>query len=296
MGQRVRLYLVSAAVLACVTFAAPAVRADICRDESPHCNERRASAPTGARNRVAEVQTFGIAATQTLRRLENQSTADGSILASASHFSYDTRIIFSGRSNGFGFIGGGSAGFEGGLGGELAFGLRLPFAKTHGPFARIAIEGFLMGNETFFASLLELPKGEFGYQVLSPKVLFEIAATAGPVLAGRYNVDDAPARPLGGLLQVGGHAAFGLRHVHLELSVKRFDSSDHELDPLTEVASSLCGLPSAFAVCANVRHLAGGSNAPAPDMRIAYLGIHVGVNTSGDPGRHTNRSGVRAPR
>jgi hypothetical protein len=281
LGLRMASGLVSAAVLSCVTFVAPAVRADTCRDDSSSCNERRASgATTGARSRVAEIQTFGIAATQTLRRLDNQSTADGAILASASHFSYDTRIIFSGRSNGFGFIGGGSAGFEGGIGGELAFGLRLPFAKTHSPFARVALEGLLIGNDTFFASLLELPKGEFGYQVLSPKMLFELAATAGPVLAGRYNVDDAPARPLGGLLQVGGHAAFGLRHLHLELSLKRFDSSDYELDPLTEVASSLCGLPSVFAICANVRHLAGGSNAPEPDMRIGYLGIQVGVITS----------------
>jgi hypothetical protein len=139
----------------------------------------------------------------------------------------------------------------------------------------------------------KLPKGEFGYQVLSPTMLFEIAATAGPVLAGRYNVDDAPARPLGGLLQVGGHAAFGMRYLHLELAVKRFDLSDYELDPFSEFAGSPCGLPSAFTVCANVRHLAGGANAPAPDMRIAHLGIHVGVITSGDPGRRKNRNGVR---
>ena len=286
--------LASAAVFAFAAVVAPAVRAETCRDEQPDCDERRASAATmGPRNRVAEVQTFGVAATQTLRRLEDRSSADGSILASASHFAYDTRIIFSGRSTGFGFIGGGSAGFEGGLGGELAFGLRLPFAKTHGPFARVAVEGFLMGNDTFFASLLELPKGEFGYQLLNPEVLFEFAATAGPVLAGRYNVDDVPARPLGGLLQVGGHAAFGLRHVHLELAIERFDSSDYELDPLTEVGGSLCGLPLVFAVCAHVRHLAAGANAPAPDMRIAYLGIHVGVITASDPRRHANRNGVR---
>jgi hypothetical protein len=111
----------------------------------------------GTRNPVAEVQAFGLGGSLTQSRVGSASASDGSVLVSAAHFSYDTRKVFSGRSYGFGFIGGGSAGFEGGLGGELGFGLRVPFAKSHGPVARIALEGFLMGNDAFYASLLELP-------------------------------------------------------------------------------------------------------------------------------------------
>jgi hypothetical protein len=234
----------------------------------------------GAQSSVAEVRTFGIAGTFTRRQFEDASAGDGSVLVSASHFSYDTRTIFSGRSSGFGFIGGGSAGFEGGLGAELALGLRLPFDETHGPIARIGIEGFLMGNQSFYSSTLELPKGEFGYQLLDRSLLFEVAATAGPVLAGRFNVEGAPRHALGGLFQVGGHLAFGARPLHLELGVRRVGFDDSGQGDLEEVASSLCGLPSVFTVCADARYLADGVGDAEPGARIAYLGVRLGVLTS----------------
>jgi hypothetical protein len=245
----------------------------------------------GARNPVAEVQSFGIAGTVTRTRLEDQSSADASVLASAAHFSYETRDFFSGRSYGFGFLGAGSAGSEGGLGGELAFGLRLPFAKTHGPFARIAIEGFLMGNDAFYASMLEVPKGEFGYQHLEHELLLEGAVTAGPVLAGRFNMVGAASRSLSGLLAVGAHVAIGVRAAHLELAVNRLDSGD--LGPpgaFDELRASLCGLPSVFSICTDARYQTDRANEP-PGARVVYYGIRVGIVTAsgparGAPGRH----------
>ena len=241
----------------------------------------------GTRNPVAEVQSFGIAGTMTRSRFQEQSSTDMSVLVSAAHFSYDTRTVFSGRSYGFGFIGGGSAGFEGGLGGELAFGLRVPFAKQHGPVARIAIEGFLMGNDSFYSSRLVLPKGEFGYQFLDRELLVEAAATAGPVLAGAFNVSDAPDRSLTGTFAVGGHLALGFRVAHLELVVNRLDSGDFQLGELNEIVGSLCGLPSVFAICADARYLTSGASDPEPDARIAYLGVRVEVVTSSGPARAT---------
>ena len=250
----------------------------------------------GTRNPVAEVQSFGVAGTMTRSRFEDQSSTDVSVLASAAHFSYDTRTVFSGRSYGFGFLGGGSAGFEGGLGGELAAGLRIPFGKKHGPITRIAVEGFLMGNDSFFSSRLELPKGEFGYQLLHRDLLVEAAVTAGPVLAGTFNVSGAPDRKLSGLFAVGGHLALGFRAAHLELTVNRLDSGDFELGAFNEVIGSLCGLPSVFAVCADARYQSGGANDPEPDGRIAYLGIRAGVVTSSGPARTAKRRHERTPR
>ncbi len=262
----------------------------------PECSEpREPPVPMlGTKNPTAEVQSFGVAGALTNARFQDQSVKDGSVLVSAGHFSYDTRTIFAGRSYGFGFIGGGSAGFEGGLGGELAAGLRVPFAKKHGPVARIAIEGFLMGNDSFYASMLELPKGELGYQFLDRTFLLEGAVTAGPVLTGFFNVEGAPKRPLGGLFAVGGHVAVGFRVAHLELAVNRMDSGDFELGEFNELVASLCGLPSVFALCADARYFAGGAADPDPDARVTYVGLRVGVVTSSPPerrsgGRHRRR-------
>jgi hypothetical protein len=285
-GLVVQLASLGAAVVSYLTLSARPLRAEECVDCSM-VDESPPSIPTlGTRSQVAEVQTFGVAGALTRRQFENESARDASVLVSASHFSYDTRTIFSGRSYGFGFIGGGSAGFEGGLGVELAFGLRLPFEKTHGPIARIGIEGFLMGNQSFYSSMLELPKGEFGYQLLDRSLLFEVAATAGPVLAGRFNVEGAPKHPLGGLFQVGGHLAFGARPLHLELGVRRLGFGDSGQRDLDEVTSSLCGLPSVFTICADVRYLADGVGDEEPGARVAYLGVRLGVITSAtDPPR-----------
>ena len=277
---------------------APALVAAECPDEPP--SDEAECAPMvpmlGTQNPVAEVQSFGVGATMTRTRFEEQSATDIGVLASGAHFSYDTRTVFSGRSYGFGFIGGGSAGFEGGLGGELAFGLRFPFAKTHGPLARIAIEGFLMGNDAFYSSMLEVPKGEFGYQLLHRALLLEAAVTAGPVVTGRFNVEGAPHRTLTGLFAVGGHVAVGFRTAHLELAVNRMDSGDFSLGEFNEVVGSLCGLPSVFSICADARYQAGGANDPEPDARVAYLGVRAGIVTSSVPAKEAKRKHRRAPR
>lgn len=265
------------------------------REEAPPCPEMcEPPIPTlGTRNPTAEVQSFGMAGTLTNARFEDESVKDASVLVSAAHFSYDTRTIFSGRSYGFGFIGGGSAGFEGGLGAELAAGLRVPFAKKHGPVARLAIEGFLLGNDSFYASKLELPKGEFGYQFLDRALLIEGAVTAGPVLTGYYKVEGAPDQKLSGLFAVGGHVALGFRVAHLELAFNRMDSGDFDPGEFNELVSSLCGLPSVFALCADARYLAGGVNETEPDARVAYVGIRVGVVTSSSPQHGDGRGGRR---
>jgi len=285
-----------AATLLCWTLLARSLSAAECGGEASSSDECSPTLPTlGTQNPVAEVQSFGVAGTLTRGRFEEQSPKGASVLASAAHFSYDTRTVFNGRSYGFGFIGGGSAGFEAGLGGELAFGLRIPLAKAHGPFVRIAVEGFIMGNDRFYASMLELPKGEFGYQLLDKSALVEAAVTAGPVLTGQFDVEGAERRALGGLFEVGGHVALGLRTVHLEFTVNRLDSGDFRLGAFNALSGSLCALPSFFAVCADARYLAGGANDPEPDARVAYFGVRAGVVTSSAPARRSGRTRQTVP-
>jgi len=274
------------AIVLCLTFAPRTVQAEEPKEEPKEEPpafgvEVSAALPTlGSRNRVAEAHTFGVAGTQTRRHYGGQTVSDGSILASGSHFTYDTRGSYSGRSVGFGFIGGGGAGFEGGFGGELGFGVRIPFGLTHGPIARLAIEGFLMGNDRFYASLIKLPKGEAGYQILTRDFLFEAAATAGLVLGGRYNVETAFKQDLGGRLEVGGHAAFGFRAAHLELALARINPEDDEPGALTRMTGSLCGLPSYVSVCLDARRFDGRPIESTPEARVTYFGIRVGVVTS----------------
>jgi hypothetical protein len=289
---------VIARVCALLLLHATALVAAECPDDPPADEEQCTPVVPmlGTQNPVAEVQSFGVGATMTRARFEERSSTDIGVLASGAHFSYDTRTVFSGRSYGFGFIGGGSAGFEGGLGGELAFGLRFPFAKTHGPLARLAIEGFLMGNDAFYSSMLEVPKGEFGYQLLRRDLLLEAAVTAGPVVTGRFNVEGAPDRTLTGLFAVGGHVAVGFRTAHLELALTRMDSGDFRLGEFEEAVASLCGLPSVFAICADARYQTGGANDPEPDARVAYLGVRAGVVTSSQPAKGKKRPHEKAPR
>jgi hypothetical protein len=269
------------------------------RHAEAECAEEQAEVETcppmmpmlGTRNPVAEVQAFGMSGSLTRSRFSDESTMDGAVLVSGSHFSYDTRKVFSGRSYGFGFIGGGSAGFEGGFGGELGFGLRVPFAETHGPVARVALEGFLMGNDTFYASALELPKGELGYQLLDRVLLIEVAATAGPVLTGQFEVNGLPRRDFAGHFAAGAHLAAGFRNAHLDLAVNRLDSGDSRVAAFDELTGSLCGLPSIFAICADARYFADGAFEPDADVRVAYLGFHVGLVTSSAPKRAQKRRG-----
>jgi len=68
-------------------------------------------------------------------------------------------------------LGGGQAGFEGARAGTVDFGYRLPVAEDHGPFGRIGFDGRLQGNDLYYFSILELPRGSVGYQYLKGKTI-----------------------------------------------------------------------------------------------------------------------------
>lgn len=249
----------------------------------PPVDERGEARParTIAEDRVAEAHFFGVRATETWSRGARAPDRALGVTASVRHFDYNARGLFSGRSVGAAFIGGGSAGFEGGLAGALGAGLRAPFGRSHGLVARLGLEGYLLGNDRFYASMLELPQGQLGYQLLSSSLLVELSGTLGPVLTGRYRASGAPTDTLGRMLETGARLALGFRNAHLEVAYSRYERAGqvpaHRLD---RIAGSLCGNAAAIGVCADVELFdrpsvptsAGGGD-------TAYLGLHVGILT-----------------
>jgi hypothetical protein len=234
-----------------------------------------------------EFRTFGLRVSETRVKIANDSTISVGVTAAFDHHQYTTYRFFTTRSLDFGFIGAGSGGFEGGLGGDFAFGARVPLGRWHGPFFRLGFKGYLYGNDDLYSSILELPTGQLGYQILiGHRLLFELAADGAPVLVGRYNVGDAAPRKLGKSLDYGGHLGFRAAGVHLEMAVSRVDRGhDYALDPLDVFQGELCAAAWPIAICVDGRAYHGQVFVPRPGpdaigtTQSYYLGAHFGVLT-----------------
>ena len=115
--------------------------------------------------------------------------------------------IFNYRAVGRSLIGGGSGGFEGELGGTLAIGLGFLLDGKQGPFVRIGVQGYILGNDSFFHSNIQFPQGSVGWHLGSRDgFLLEAGFTAGPMLDGRFNVGDEGRRRLGSSGAFGAYA------------------------------------------------------------------------------------------
>jgi hypothetical protein len=241
----------------------------------------QAAATAGAEDRVAEAHFFGVRGTETWSRGIRATDRDLGVTASARHFDYDSRGWFSGRSVGSAFIGGGSAGFEGGLGGALGGGLRAPFGRNHGLVARLGLEAYLLGNDRFYSSMLEFPQGQLGYQVLTNQLLIELGGTLGPVLTGRHRRNGDSTGTLRGMLETGARLGVGFRNAHLELAYSRYERrGEVPADRLDRVTGSMCGMASAFGLCADVEYFDRQSlELPRGARDTVYFGLHVGVLT-----------------
>jgi hypothetical protein len=227
------------------------------------------------------VHLFGARATQTWTD-GARSDRDFGLVAAIRHFDYTARSLFSARSVGSAFIGGGTAGFEGGLSGTLSGGLRAPLGKHHGAVARVGLDGYLIGNRRFYTSLLELPQGQLGYQILTGDLLVELAGTMGPVLTGRHRALDAGPVRLTKMLETGALLAAGLRTMHLELTYARYERGDAVPErTIDRLSGSLCGITRVLALCADTQYFRWAA-APAanPPPSVAYLGLHVGIRSS----------------
>jgi hypothetical protein len=90
-----------------------------------------------------------------------------------------------------GEAGGGSAGFEGKLLGQIAVGLPLRLGGGNAVVGRIGFAAALEGNDGYLYRGIEAPRGELGYDVqLSQMVSLDLGFHGGPALATKYRASD----------------------------------------------------------------------------------------------------------
>ena len=173
-------------------------------------------------------------------------------------------------------IGGGGAGFAGTLGGSYTYGLRVPVFEHQGPILRAGIDAYMMGNDVFYASLLELPQVQGGWQWSRGNAVLEAAATTGVALTGRFRSGAAETRDLAGFTY-GGHLSVQVPWVRLSAVAERQEGSG-STSPVDTATASLCLMTAPIALCADGR----GQQTVArlmtyeQEVRAAYAGITLG--------------------
>ena len=115
------------------------------------------------RRSLDDFRSFGLRVSETRLELLDRVTTEAGVAFAVNHHQYATAGPLTSRLRDFAFLGGSSAGVEGGLGGDWAFGWRAPFERDQGVFARLGVRGQLLGNGAFYASALELPVGQAGF-------------------------------------------------------------------------------------------------------------------------------------
>ncbi|HMI89163.1 MAG TPA: hypothetical protein VK550_34025 [Polyangiaceae bacterium] len=150
-------------------------------------------------------------------------------------------------------LGGGGAGFEGTLLGGVTGGFRLPVGERHGPVIRAGVLGYLRGNDAYYASLIDLPQVQVGYQYLYRRTVIELGATSGAVLTGRFRAGETETRILGAGLEVGAYAALQIPWFRLGLSAMRLPTNDALSSPVRTAEGTLCAIATPFAICADAR-------------------------------------------
>jgi hypothetical protein len=177
-------------------------------------------------------------------------------------------------------LGGGGAGLEGTLLGGFTGGFRLPAGDHHGPVFRAGALGYVRGNDSFYGSLLELPRVEVGYQVTYPTLIFELGMSSGAALIGRQRIGDATTRHIGSGLEVGGYASARIPWFRIAFGAMRLPSADDIATPVWALDGTLCALGSPIAICADTRLTVADEIAFGTDVvsqaRSFYTGLAVG--------------------
>lgn len=189
---------------------------------------------------------------------------------------FDNRGLLSTHATHFFAIGGGSAGFDGGMGLLLGFGPRIPVAPNHGPFVRVGGRGYLQGNRALYSSLLELPRGELGWQYTRGWTVLEAGASYGAVLTGRFRPNDADAAFLGAGFAAGGYAALQVTNLRAGFLAERLPRKD---GGRIDVADAfLCAMGGRLALCGDMSWSRGDVTHAGSLQPIAswYGGVTLG--------------------
>ena len=144
----------------------------------------RADAVVPATRDTADSNLSGLRTALTVVRKGDVDGRMGSLAWSGAHAGWGYEDLGTVRHVTWFALGGGPRGIEGGLGGAMSGGLRLPSAGPHAIVIRGGLEGALFGNLLAYHSLLELPQLHAGYQYLFRGALFEVAAKGGAMESG----------------------------------------------------------------------------------------------------------------
>jgi hypothetical protein len=219
--------------------------------------------------RGSAVDTYGAPASQ-----------GSGLMVSGEGQEFVRRGMFSSKDSHRFAIGGGGAGFEGTLQGGLAGGFRIPFGESHGPVFRAGVFGYLRGNDAFYASLLDLPQVQVGYQYLRRATVIELGVTSGAVLTGRFRAGEAETRRLGAGLEVGAYAALHVPYFRLAFNAMRLPASDALSSPVRTAEGTLCAIATPVAICFDGRAQEADAfvwpGIAASEVRSLYAGLTFG--------------------
>lgn len=204
--------------------------------------------------------------------------------------------VFTARADALWHLGGGSGGFEGQFGGSVAVGGAWLVDGAHGPFVRVGVQGYLLGNDSFFQSTILFPQGQLGWHIGSRDgFLLEIGGNVAPMLDGRFDVGDEGRRRLGsssayglyGDLFVGPlSGTIGWRH---EKAVSLPGTSVNELAGHMCLATGREKKKNGFALCFDGRYTTGdvayGDPLRTSTANAAYFGITLGIGTTTSKGK-----------
>lgn len=218
----------------------------------------------------------------------NGAEKDGTYIGAMAAYNseqYQVGKIFSGHGNSYGYLGGGSAGFEGGLGATVMIGARAPFGESHGPIARVGLAGEMQGNKRFYYSRLVLPMAEVGYQYGLPGALtiLEVGGRGGNVITGRYNTGNRTHRELGGgTLEWGFYGAAHTKFTRFDISYTRIQADDNYPGGAVGTLRGLgCFYVSRVGICGDGMLVTGkgyiGLPRVALDVTTIYAGLTVGL-------------------
>lgn len=171
-------------------------------------------------------------------------------------------------------VGGGQAGFDGGLGGVFDLGHRFEITPNQGPMIRVGFDGRLQSNRDYYFSALELPRGLVGYQYVHGKTLLEAGVRGGTILGGRFNPGEDGYRSLSGSLEIGGFLSGRGEHMKLDATGMHIDAwHTGDRRPVDTGRADLCALPYGnWAICADVA-LTRGDAAFANDHEATHVAV-----------------------
>jgi hypothetical protein len=191
---------------------------------------------------------------------------------------YWDRGIWSSRGQYGLALGGGGAGLEGELLGAFAVGFRAPVTEHQGPVVRAGAQGYLLGDDAFASSLIELPQIQLGWQWSRGYEVIEVAGTTGVAITGRFRAGEAQARNIGQGFTYGGHASLQVPWVRISLEAERLPTDDAIAHPVDVATGTACAVASPLAICVDARAMQARAFVAGaePQVRALYAGLTLG--------------------